>query len=102
LAAQEEQARERLCKSVDVQDTIARSLGILKYAVVIAHEEALRLLSNVRLGIVSGQIKNIGVDCIDKLMIDVEPATLSVNAGKSLSPRERDTERAKLIKSRLA
>ncbi|MBQ3988475.1 MAG: ATP--guanido phosphotransferase, partial [Ruminococcus sp.] len=29
LAAQEEQARERLCKSVDVQDTIARSLGIL-------------------------------------------------------------------------
>ena len=102
LGISEKAARERLCKSVDVQDTIARSLGILKYAVVIAHEEALRLLSNVRLGIVSGQIKNIGVDCIDKLMIDVEPATLSVNAGKSLSPRERDTERAKLIKSRLA
>jgi protein arginine kinase len=102
LVAQEEQARERLCRSVDVQDTIARSLGILKYAVVIAHEEALRLLSNVRLGIVSGQIKNIGVDIIDKLMIDVEPATLSVNAGKSLSPRERDVERAKLIKAKLA
>lgn len=65
-------------------------LGILKYAVVIAHEEALRLLSNVRLGIVSGQIKDIGTDVIDRLMIDVEPATLSVNAGKSLSPRERD------------
>jgi len=102
LAAQEEQARERLCKSLDVQDTIARSLGILKYAVVIAHEEALKLLSNVRLGVVSGQLQNIDVGVIDRLMTDVEPATLSVNAGKSLSPRERDVERAKLIKSKLA
>ena len=33
----------------------------------------------------------------DRLMTDVEPATLSVNAGKNLTPQERDTERAKLI-----
>ena len=98
LVAQEEQARERLCKSDEVRDTIARSLGILKYALAISHDEALKLLSNVRLGVVSGQITEIGVDVIDKLMTDVEPATLSVNAKKSLSPHERDIERAKLIK----
>ena len=45
LVAQEEQARERLCQSVDVQDTIARSMGILKYAKLISHDEALKLLS---------------------------------------------------------
>ena len=101
LVAQEEQARERLCKSVDVQDTIARSLGILKYALVISHDEALKLLSNVRLGIVSGQIKEIGTETIDSLMTAVEPATLSVAAGKSLSPHERDIERAKLIQKTL-
>ena len=55
-------------------------------------------MSNVRLGVVSGQITEIGVDVIDKLVTDVEPATLSVNAKKSLSPHERDIERAKLIK----
>ncbi len=99
LVAQEEQARERLCKSVDVQDTIARSLGILKYAMVISHDEALKLLSNVRLGVVSGQLKDISTEKIDKLMNDVEPATLSVNAGKNLTPHERDVERARLIQS---
>lgn len=98
LVTQEEQARVRLCKSIDVQDAIARSLGILKSALVISHEEALKLLSNVRLGIVSGQISEIDTETIDKLMTAVEPATLSVNAGKSLSAHERDIERAKLIK----
>ncbi len=99
LAAQEEQARERLCRSMDVRDTVSRSLGILRYAVMISHEEALRLLSNVRLGVASGQLRDIDPDVIDKLMTDVEPATLSVNTGKSLSPHDRDVERAKLIKS---
>ena len=102
LAAQEEQARERLCKSIDVQDTIARSLGLLQNALVMTHDEALQLLSNVRLGIASGQVKNIEEDTVDSLMTAVEPATLSVNAGKSLSPHERDIERAKLIREQLS
>ena len=97
LVAQEEQARERLCSSVEVQDTISRSLGILKYAKVITHEEALKLLSNVRLGIEAGQITELDSALIDKLMLDVEPATLSVTLGKSLSPHDRDIERAKLM-----
>ena len=96
LVAQEEQARERLCQSMDVQDTIARSMGILKYAKLISHDEALKLLSNVRLGAIAGLL-DADVEAIDRLMTDVEPATLSVNAGKNLTPQERDTERAKLI-----
>ena len=101
LVAQEEQARERLCSSVEVQDTISRSLGILKYAKVITHEEALKLLSNIRLGIEAEQITEFDSAVIDKLMLDVEPATLSVTLGKSLSPHDRDIERAKLIKKAL-
>ena len=101
LIAQEEQARERLCKSLDVQDTVARSLGILKYARMMSHDEALSLLSNVRLGVVSGQIDSVSAEVIDKLMTDVEPATLSVNAGKALSAQERDETRAQLIRKTL-
>ena len=101
LASQEEQARERLCASIDVQDTIARSLGILRTALVISHDEALKLLSNVRMGVMSGQITDVSTDVIDSLMTEIEPATLSVTAGKQLSAHERDIERAKLIKSKI-
>ena len=101
LIAQEKQARERLCSSIDIQDTISRSLGILRSALVISHDEALKLLSNVRLGIVSNQIADISTEKIDRLMLAVEPATLTVNANKPLSPHDRDIERAKLIRAEL-
>ena len=102
LVAQEKQARERLCKSIEIQDKISRSLGLLKSALIITHDEALKLLSNVRLGIVSGQISDITTETIDNLMSAVEPATLTVNCNKNLSVNERDIERAKLLRATLA
>jgi protein arginine kinase len=101
LVAQENQARERLCSSIEIQDAIARSLGLLKSALVITHDEALSLLSNVRLGIESGQIENITTETIDKLMLEVEPATLTVNSNQNLSASQRDTERATLLRKAL-
>ena len=97
----EELARERICSNIDIQDSISRSLGILKYARTITHDEALQLLSNVRLGIVSGQLKDVPLLTIDKLMTDVEPATLMVNSGKNLSAAQRDVARADLLRKAL-
>lgn len=102
LISQENQARERLCSRIEIQDVISRSLGILKSALVITHDESLKLLSNVRLGIASNQIKDISVETIDKLMEAVEPATLTVNSKKNLSAQERDIERAKLLRASLS
>ncbi len=101
LIAQENQARERLCSSIDIQDAISRSLGILRSALVISHDEALKLLSNVRLGIVSKQITDVSTEMIDRLMLAVEPATLTVSLNKNLSAHDRDIERAKLIRAEL-
>lgn len=101
LIAQENQARERLCSSIDIQDAISRSLGILRSALVISHDEALKLLSNVRLGIVSNQITDVSTETIDRLMLAVEPATLTVTLNKNLSAHDRDIERAKLIRAEL-
>lgn len=98
LAAQEKLARDRICSSIDVQDTVARSFGLLKSVLVISHEEALKLLSNVRLGIASGQITDVDFDTIDRLMLEVEPATLTFNSKKNLSTNERDIERAKMLR----
>ncbi len=102
LVAQENQARERMCKSIDIQDTVSRSLGILKSAMVMTHDEALKLLSNVRFGILSGQLDSVDIKTVDKLMTEVEPATLSVNRKNNLSAQERDIERAKLLKAALS
>ena len=41
LVSQEQQARERLAKSIDIQDSVSRSLGLLKSAMVMTHDEAL-------------------------------------------------------------
>lgn len=101
LAQQEEQARERICKSIDVQDTVSRSLGLLRSSILMTHDEALKLLSNVRFGILSGQIKDVTVKTVDELMAQAEPATLTVNSKKSLSAQERDIERAKLLRETL-
>ena len=68
LVSQERQARERLAKSIDIQDSVSRSLGLLKSAMVMTHDEALKLLSNVRFGILSGQIKDVTADVVDSLM----------------------------------
>ena len=102
LIAQEDEARERICKSIEICDSVSRSLGILKSALTISHDEALTLLSNVRLGIVSKQIENITTETIDKLMSAVEPATLMVNSKKNLSANERDIERANLLRATLS
>lgn len=101
LVAQEEMARERLCESIEIKDTLSRSLGILRYAISISHDEALQLLSNVRFGIEAGVLEGVSTSLIDRLMIDVEPATITVNSGKNLSPAERDIIRAEFIREAL-
>ena len=102
LVSQEQQARERLAKSIDIQDSVSRSLGLLKSAIVMTHDEALKLLSNVRFGILSGQIKDVTAEVVDSLMEKIEPATLMVNSGKNLSAQERDIERAKILREALS
>lgn len=101
LVNQEKITREKLCKNIEIQDIICRSYGILKYAKTISHDEALRLLSNVRFGVEAEILENISLDVIDKLMIDVEPATLTLQNNKSMSVSERDIARAELIKNTL-
>lgn len=101
LAAQEVKARDTIMKSVSMKDTVHRSLGILKYAVAISHEEAMDLLSNLRMGIVSGEITGMTCETVDKLIPEIQPATMIVTAGENLDPEKRDVLRAKTIRERL-
>jgi len=84
-----------------VEDQVWRSYGILKNAHIITSSETIELLSNVRLGIDLGLIKGVTREVINELFILSQPAHLQKLEGKSLSPQQRDTKRAELIRQRI-
>lgn len=101
LSNSELRTREKLMESMEYQDRLSRSMGILLTARIITHQEAMRLLSNVRIGISEGIVDDISLETIDKLMVSIQPANLMCVEGKKLTPQERDVARAKLIKNSL-
>ncbi len=101
LIAQELQTRAAMAKQIDVQDKIYRSEGILRSARLIDGSEALMHLSRVRFGVTSGLIKDISLETINRLIVEIQPATLMLSTGKELAPNERDAVRATLIRNNL-
>ncbi|MDZ5474294.1 protein arginine kinase [Bacillus sp. 31A1R] len=103
LISQERSAREALLKTSNIQleDRVFRSFGILSNSRIIESKEAARCLSDVRLGIDLGFIKNISKNILNELMILTQPGFLQQYAGGPLRPNERDIRRASLIRERL-
>lgn len=101
LVTQERNSREELKKNIDIQDKVYRSYGILQYAKLISNEECMQLLSNVRFGLESQILTGIDISTINRLLIEIQPATLMKNIGKKLTPQERDRIRAELVRSAL-
>jgi len=81
-----------------VEDKIYRALGTLGSARVISNDESMKLLSDVRLGVEMGIIKDIPLQTINEIMLDIQPATLQKLVVKEMCPEERDVERANLVR----
>ncbi len=103
IIAQELSAREALVKTSNIQleDRVFRSLGVLENSRIIQSKEAAQCLSDVRLGIDLGIIKNISRSILNELMILTQPGFLQQYSGGHLHPNERDIRRASLIRDRL-
>jgi protein arginine kinase len=103
IMGKEHDARATLLANnrIKLEDKICRSFGILTNARIIGSKEALRLISDVRLGIDLGIIQNVDVKTINNLMIEIQAGVLQKIYGKSLSANERDIKRAKLIRKKL-
>lgn len=101
LVNSELKTRENLMQSVEYQDKIGRSYGILITARLISHKEAVKLLSNLRMGICEGLIDNVSTDTVDELMLKIQPASLMRLKGSRLTPEERDKIRAEIIREEL-
>ena len=101
LISQELQTQERMIQSLEIQDKIFRSYGVLKNARLMSCNEGMKLISNVRFGIMTGLIDEVSLEKIDKIISDIQPATMMVSKGEKLSVKERDIRRAEIIRQSL-
>ncbi len=104
IIEQERAAREALRReSPDgLEDRIWRSYGILSYARVISSEEAMKMLSDVRLGVDLGIIKTVDRLTLNQLLVMIRPAFIQKQAGGDLTPYERDRRRAAIIRTKVS
>jgi protein arginine kinase len=99
----EQNAREKLVEDDPemVSDKVGRAYGVLRYAHIIDSKEALNHLSLLRLGATMGFFPTEAVTLCDSLLMDIQPAHLQLHSGRKLSPEERDSIRAEIVRSRL-
>jgi len=84
-----------------LEDRVYRSYGILTNARMISSEEALKLTSDVKLGVDLGLIPDLPPELLTALSVDIMPAHVQRFVGRELNAWERDVYRATLIRQRL-
>ena len=89
IVEQERKAREVLKDgNIQFEDEIFRAYGILKNARVISEEEALKLLSKVRLGVAIRMIDDIDLKRVQELMVNILTNTLKMLKKQDFSRQE--------------
>ncbi|MCZ8523803.1 MULTISPECIES: protein arginine kinase [Paenibacillus] len=100
----ERAARQKLVYETrpKILDRVSRSYGVLSYAAIMDSKEAAQRLSDVRLGIDLGFIKNVSPHVLNELLVMTQPGFLQQTAGEKLTPEERDIRRAQLIREKIS
>ncbi|NLM44410.1 MAG: protein arginine kinase, partial [Clostridiales bacterium] len=103
IVEKEREARNLLMNNnrIQLEDRVWRALGILRNARVITSQEAMKLLSDVRLGMDLNIIKNLTATQLNEIMIETQPANVQKYAGEELTPEARDIIRAEIIRKKL-
>lgn len=85
-------------KTIELENRVYRSYGILSYARIMSSKEAMKHLSNIRLGWEMGLFKNDKFRNIFNLMIEVQPANIQKRFDRDMNDEDRDIARAKIIR----
>jgi len=104
VLAGERQARDYLLSSKNrlaTEDRLYRAYGILTHARSMTGQEAMGLLSDVKLGVELGIILGVDPNLLKQLIVLIRPAHLQKIMGQELPPEERDRLRASLIRDML-
>lgn len=95
----ERQARKYLAnEGIELEDEIYRSFGILTNCKKITEEETLELLSNIKLGVDLGILREVTDLQVQSLYLYTKPANMQKKLGETLGKIEQDVKRAEIIK----
>ena len=99
----ERSAREQLAarNPASLDDKVGRAMGLLGNARLVSSQEALHLLSHLRMAVNMGRIKNVGIGSINELFLLTQPAHLQYNSGRQLDAAQRDALRAQMLRNTL-
>ncbi|MEZ6130112.1 MAG: protein arginine kinase [Planctomycetaceae bacterium] len=99
----ERRVRDLLCRDNKGQldDQIARAMGILTSARSISSEETMHLLSSLRLGVNLGLVHDVDIATVNELFIHTQPSHLQKLNGGPLKTADRNEARAAYLRERL-
>lgn len=94
------EAREMIERRSPVllDDRVHRALGLLRVARLLGTEEAMKLLSRVRLGIHVGRITDVPAEVVNRLFLEIQPAHLHARTGGSAEPDALREQRARVVR----
>ncbi|MDX6773023.1 MAG: ATP--guanido phosphotransferase, partial [Exiguobacterium sp.] len=103
LIQAERQAREDLLKNKEdeLEDQFYRSYGVLRYAKLLSSTEAIERLSDLHLASDLGLLSDWSPPQFHELIVRLQSGFLQKHFGKTLSTKERDRERATLVRRML-
>jgi len=104
VVAEEKRVRENLLKNrrPEIEDRIFRALGILSNARTMTSNEAIKLWSDLRLGVELEMVPGLTVKHTNEILVLSRPSFVQRVFGKIMPPEERDIKRAELIRRHLA
>lgn len=100
IVEQERLGREHLQKHNKAQliDRVYRAYGILSHAYIVSSQEAMKLLSDVRLGVDLEIIQEVDSKIFNELLVITRPNFLQKLAHRDLDASGRDIMRAEIIR----
>jgi protein arginine kinase len=104
VITQEEEARRVLLRDAGyiIEDKLWRAYGTLRHARSLPADEAMNLLSGVRLAVGLHLMPGLSVYTLNKLLMFGQSAHLSHEAGRTLTESEANLARARLVRKALA
>jgi len=87
--------------ALELDDRIHRSIGVLSTARLMGIEEAMKLLSRVRLGVAMARVPGLSLPEVASLFLRVQPAHLQSGRAQALNPTELRVARADLVREAL-
>ena len=100
LIEQERNVRRELYEQQPalLEDKIMRAYGILSNARMMTNEEAVTLLSSLRLGLALGLLPQLTASDVNRILSAIGPASIQKAGGRPMTPEERDRARAAVIR----